>query len=77
MLGLPERRPLPRLDYCRHCGNVVLNRASYNGALLCFPSAEQVEEGAMHCYQLVSVSHHEMPCVYCQTGVPYDGHHAH
>lgn len=77
MFDLPEHKPLPRIYTCGHCQKVALNRASYNGVRLCAPTPEQNEAGVMDCYALVATQHHEMPCIWCQTGVPYGGDHEH
>jgi len=77
MLGLPERKPMPQLVLCGHCQQLAVGRGSYNGVRLCQPSQEQVTEGSMDCYRLVSISHHELPCSWCQSGLDYGGSHGH
>lgn len=42
---------------CGHCGMPIVGYASVDGRHLCHP------DSGMDCYRLVSVYHHDMPCV--------------
>lgn len=66
--GWEESVPAPsrRLQVCHHCGrddvgSYEAGSASLNSFPVCHPNVE----GRPDCYMLVTIGHHEMPCLDC------------